>query len=64
MILSGKLSQAVRPATNMKGVGCILLYDQCTNTGQPVADILQEKHPNMHVPPVENPMCAAFDSYK
>ena len=27
-------------------------------------DVLRKKHPDMHVPPVENPMCAAFKEYK
>ena len=33
-------------------------------TGRPVAKVLREKHPDMHVPPVENSMCAAFEEYK
>ena len=32
--------------------------------GQPVGDVLQDKHPDMRVPPVENPTCAAFENYK
>ena len=34
------------------------------NIGQPVADVLQEKHPNMGVPPVEKPTCAALEEYE
>ena len=32
-VLSGKLRQAVRQATNREGVGCRLPDDQCTKTG-------------------------------
>ena len=32
-VLSGKLHQAVCQATDREGVGCLLLDDQCTNTG-------------------------------
>ena len=59
--LSGKLLQAVRRATNREGGGCLLPDDQCTKTGRPVAEVLREKHPNIHVPPVENPVCTAFE---
>ena len=55
----GKLSQAVFWPTN-RGGG-VLLDDQCTKTGRPVAEVLQEKHPDMRVPPVENPTYAAFE---
>ena len=34
------------------------------NTRQPVADVLREKHPDMRVPPVENPTCASFKEYE
>ena len=40
------------------------MYDQCTKTGRPVAEVLWENHPDMRVPPVENPTCAAFEDYK
>ena len=48
----------------MEGGGCLLLDDQYTKTGQPVAEVFREKHPDMHVSPVENPMCAAFEEYE
>ena len=32
-------------------------------TWRPVAEVLQEKHPDMRVPPVENSTCAAFQDY-
>ena len=32
--------------------------------GRPVAEVLWEKHRDMHVPPVENPACAAFEEYE
>ena len=51
-VLSGKLRQVVRRATDREGGGCLLLGNKCTKTGRPVADVLREKHPNMRVPPV------------
>ena len=63
-VLSGKLRQAVRRATDREGGGCLLPGDKCTKTGRPVADVLREKHPDMRVPPVENPACAAFEEYE
>ena len=63
-MLSGKLQQAVRRATYREGGGCLLPDDQCTKTGRPVAEVFWEKHPDMRVPPVENPMCGAFEEYE
>ena len=63
-VLSGKLRQAVRRATDREGVGCLLPGGKCTKTGRPVADVLREKHPDMRVPSVENPTCAAFKVYE
>ena len=63
-VLSGKLCQAVRRATNREGGGCLLLGDKFTKTGGPVADVLREKHPDMRDPPVENPVCASFEEYE
>ena len=63
-VLSGKLWQAVRQATNREGGGCLLPDDQFTKTGQPVAEFLQEKHPYMPVPPMDNLMCAVFEKYE
>ena len=63
-VLSGKLRQAVRRATDQEGGGCLLPYDQCTKTGRPVAEVLREKHPDMRVQPVENTACAAFEEYE
>ena len=40
-VLSGKLCQAVRRATNREGGGCLLPNNQCNKSGQPVADILR-----------------------
>ena len=63
-VLLGNLYQAVSRATNSEGGGCLLPGDKCMKTGRPVADFLREKHPNMRVPPVENPTCAAFEVYE
>ena len=62
-LLYGKLRQAVHWAPDREGGGCLLPEDQCTKTGWLVAEVLQEKHPDMRVPPVENPACAAFEEY-
>ena len=32
--------------------------------GRPVAEVLREKHPDMRVPPVENPTYKAFKEYE
>ena len=50
-------------ATDREGGGCLLPGDKCTKTGRPVADFPLEKHPDMRVPPAENPACAAFKVY-
>ena len=63
MVLSGRLRQAVHRATNREGEGCILLDNQCTKKGRLVVEVLLEKHPDMRVPPVENPTCSAFEKY-
>ena len=63
-VLSGKLRQAVHRETDQEGGGCILPDDQCTKTGPPAAEVLREKHPDMRVPPMENPACAAFEKYE
>ena len=47
----------------MRGVVSYPRY-VCTKTGRPVADVLQEKHSNMRVTPMENPTCAAFEEYE
>ena len=52
-VLSGKLQQAVRWATNRDGGGCLLPDDQCTKTERPVAEVLLEKHSDMRVPPLK-----------
>ena len=35
-----------------------------TKTGRSVAEVLREKHPDMRVPPVENPTFAFFEEYE
>ena len=62
-VFSGKLRQVFRQVINREGRGCLLPDDQCTKTGQPVPEVLREKHPDMCVPPVEDPACAAFEEY-
>ena len=54
-MLSGKLRQAIRWATDREGGGCLLPGDKCTKTGRPVADVLRDKHPDMSVPPHQKP---------
>ena len=56
----GKLQQAVRRATNREGGGCLLPDNQCTKTGQPVAEVLRKKHLDMHVPPCGKPHVRSF----
>ena len=63
-VLSGKLRQAIRWETERNRGGCLLLEDKCTKTRRPVAEVLREKHPDMRVPPVENPVCASFKEYE
>ena len=44
---------------------CVLLEDVCTKIGQPVEELLQEKHPDIRVPPpVENLTIAYFNEYE
>ena len=62
-VLSGKLWQVVHQATDWEGGGCLLPDDQCNKTGRTVAEVLWEKPPDMQVPPIENPPCAAFEEY-
>ena len=62
-VLLGKLRQAVCFVTNREGEGYLILRDVCTKTGRPVAYVLQEKQPDMCVPPVENLTCADFKKY-
>ena len=50
-VLSGKLRQFVCLATSREGGGCLLLDDQCTKIGRPVAEVLWEKHPDTRVSP-------------
>ena len=54
----------VYKATDRERGGVILLEDVFTKTRRLVIDVLQEKHPDMHVPPVENPKCPAFEEYE
>ena len=63
IVLYGKLWGPIRRATDREGGGCLLPVDQCTKTWQPVAEDLRENPPDMHVPHVEKPMCAAFKVY-
>ena len=63
-VLSGKLWQAVHRANDREGVGCLLLDDQCTKTGRPVAEVLREKHLDMCVSPTENLTGTDFKEYE
>ena len=66
MVLLGKLLQEFCLATKREGGGWGFLPsgDFCNNAGRPVAEVLWEKHSDMHVPPVEKPTCGAFKDYK
>ena len=55
-VLLEKLRQAVHWETDREGGGCLLPGEKCTKTGRPVANVLWEKHPDMRVPPAENPV--------
>ena len=48
----------------MGGGGGLLPGDVYMKTGRLVANFLQEKHPVICVPPIENPTCAAFEKYE
>ena len=39
-VLYGKLRKDIRRATDREGVGYLLLDDQCTKTGRPVAEVI------------------------
>eukprot|EP00957_Ditylum_brightwellii_P060021 4556804-Ditylum_brightwellii.AAC.1 len=62
-VLTGKLWQAVRRATDRDGSGVLYPSDKCTKSGEPVIDVLQGKHPDTRVPDVTNPTCTAFEHY-
>ena len=63
-VMPGKLNQAVHRATCREEVGCLLPDNQCTKTGRPVSEILQENQPDTRVPPVENSTYTAFEEYE
>ena len=63
ILLSVNMYQAVYWATDCEG-GCLFPGDVCMKTVLLVADVFREKHPDMRVPPMENPTCAAFEEYK
>ena len=50
-VLFIKLRHNVRQATGRDGGWCILMNEQCTKTGRPVAEVIWEKHPDMYAPP-------------
>ena len=60
-VLSGELRQAGCCETDREWVGCLLPVNIFINTGQRVAEVVWENHPDMRVPSVEIPTCAAFD---
>ena len=62
-VLLGNLHKAVCRAIYIERGVCLLQWGVCTNTGRQVTDFLQEKHPDMCVPPLETPTCAAFEEY-
>ena len=62
-MLLGKLRQAFCWANNREGGGGRQPGGVFPKTKLPVAEVLQDNHPGMHVPPVENPTCMAFEEY-
>eukprot|EP00957_Ditylum_brightwellii_P017008 1282373-Ditylum_brightwellii.AAC.1 len=46
-VLSGRLCQAVCQATAQDQGGVLFPKDNCTKTGQPVLEVLKEKHPDI-----------------
>ena len=63
-VMSGRLHQVVCRATNRDGVGFIFPDEQCTKTGRPVTEVLQEKHPDMRVPPCGKPCVRSIQGVK
>ena len=63
-LLSGKFRQDVRRATDREGGGYLVPGEKYTNTKQPVADVLWEKHPDMHVPPWKTPRAQPLRSIR
>ena len=53
--VSSDMPSVGQPAGRGEGVS-----SRMTNAQKPVADFLRKKHPDMRVPPVENPLCRAF----
>jgi hypothetical protein len=60
-ILSGRIRQAVRAATNREGGGVLGPADLCTKTGRPVVDVLRSMHSPLHEP--SDVGSATFEKY-
>ena len=63
-VLSGRLRSAVRHLTQRGGGGVLQPDDNCTKAGRPVLEVLQEKHPEMREPDLDNPALGIFESYE
>eukprot|EP00957_Ditylum_brightwellii_P150340 11448299-Ditylum_brightwellii.AAC.1 len=50
-MLTGKLREAVRTATDRRTRGILFPANLCTKTGAPVLEVLEGKHPTTRVPP-------------
>ena len=65
MVMSGELFQVVHQGTDRErgwgGGGGLLLRDIYTKIWLLVTEVLRRNHPNMHVLPMENFMCSAFE---
>jgi len=64
-VLSSRLRSAVRALTNREGGGVLRPDDACTKSGSPVLSVLQDKHPELHDPPIaDSDTEGAFKHYE
>ena len=62
-VLSGRLRSAVRTLTNRSNGGVLQPDDNCTKSGRPVWQVLEEKHPPLRDPTLLNDTHSAFEPY-
>ena len=61
--ISGRLRSAVREVTNHAGGKVLQPDDVFTKTGWPVLEVLQEKHPKVREPNLDDPNLKIFEEY-